>query len=146
MSKSPCWGKTWRCQKKHDLLSPPFSRQDKGIGQSLRLQWRTLAKDIMAVRLHGSVIDATCAPLSPSSFVTFLDFAGLSSNLAYTSRRIFRLHRYWLSWFRLSNASLLKPGVEDGKIDNQQAFLDMLAWSEGTDNGRQKTIMVMTSL
>ena len=29
----------------------------------------------------------------------------------------------------------------------QKAFLDMLAWSEGTDNGRQKTeIMVMTSL
>ena len=27
------------------------------------------------------------------------------------------------------------------------AFLDMLAWSEGTDNGRQKPeIMVMTSL
>ena len=34
------------------------------------------------------------------------------------------------------------------KINNQRrAFLDMLAWSEGTDNGRQKTeIMVMTSL
>ena len=27
-----------------------------------------------------------------------------------------------------------------GKINNQRkAFLDMLAWSEGTDNGRQKT-------
>ena len=23
--------------------------------------------------------------------------------------------------------------------DSMQAFLDMLAWSEGTDNGRQKT-------
>ena len=34
------------------------------------------------------------------------------------------------------------------EISNQRkAFLDMLAWSEGTDNGRQKTeIMVMTSL
>ena len=33
-----------------------------------------------------------------------------------------------------------KAGVEDGKINNQRkAFLDMLAWSEGTDNGRQKT-------
>ena len=32
------------------------------------------------------------------------------------------------------------------KINNQRkAFLDMLAWSEGTDSGRQKTeIMVMT--
>ena len=35
------------------------------------------------------------------------------------------------------------------EINNQRkAFLDMLAWSEGTDNGRQKTRnhMVMTSL
>ena len=32
------------------------------------------------------------------------------------------------------------------EINNQRAF-DMLAWSEGTDNGRQKPeIMVMTSL
>ena len=33
------------------------------------------------------------------------------------------------------------------KINNQRkAFLDMLAWSEGIDNGRQKPeIMVMTS-
>ena len=34
------------------------------------------------------------------------------------------------------------------EINNQRkAFLDMLAWFEGTDNGRQKPeIMVMTSL
>ena len=35
------------------------------------------------------------------------------------------------------------------EINNQRkAFLDMLAWSEGTDNGRQENqkIMVMTSL
>ena len=35
------------------------------------------------------------------------------------------------------------------EINNQRkAFLDMLAWSEGIDNGRRKTkeIMVMTSL
>ena len=35
------------------------------------------------------------------------------------------------------------------EINNQRkAFLDMLAWSEGTDNGRQKTRnhVVMTSL
>ena len=32
-----------------------------------------------------------------------------------------------------------KAGVEDGEINNQRkAFLKMLAWSEGTDNGRGK--------
>ena len=33
------------------------------------------------------------------------------------------------------------------EINNQRAFLDMLAWSEGTDNGTSEPeIMVMTSL
>ena len=32
-----------------------------------------------------------------------------------------------------------KAGVEGGDINQAWAFLDMLAWSEGTDNGRQKT-------
>ena len=41
---------------------------------------------------------------------------------------------------RLSNASLLKSRSRVVEINNQRkAFLDMLAWSEGTDNGRQKT-------
>ena len=34
-------------------LMTPFSRQrNKASGQSLRLQWRTFAADIMAVRLQ----------------------------------------------------------------------------------------------
>ena len=33
------------------------------------------------------------------------------------------------------------------EINNQRKYTDMLAWSEGTDNGRQKPeIMAMTSL
>ena len=49
--------------EKHDLFAPPFSRQrNKASGQSLRLQWRTFAADIMAVRFTKTVIDATmCA-------------------------------------------------------------------------------------
>ena len=37
--------------EKHDLL-PPFPRHWQISGQSLRLQWRTFAADIMAVRLQ----------------------------------------------------------------------------------------------
>ena len=29
--------------------------------------------------------------------------------------------------------------MQDDEINQRKAFLDMLAWSEGTDNGRQKT-------
>ena len=39
--------------EKHDLLTSRHSRgKDKASGQSLRLQWRTFAADIMAVRLQ----------------------------------------------------------------------------------------------
>ena len=37
--------------EKHDLLAA-IRGKDRNIGQSLRLQWRTFAADIMAVRLQ----------------------------------------------------------------------------------------------
>ena len=48
--------------EKHDLHWPPFSRQkEQGIRQSLRLQWRTFAADIMAVRLQQYPNATMCA-------------------------------------------------------------------------------------
>ena len=44
--------------EKHDLLAAILAAKEQGIGQSLRLQWRTFAADIMAVRLQKK-IDAT---------------------------------------------------------------------------------------
>ena len=39
--------------EKHDLLiAAILKRRNKASGQSLRLQWRTFAADIMAVRLQ----------------------------------------------------------------------------------------------
>ena len=38
--------------EKHDLLAAILAAKEQGIGQSLRLQWRTFAADIMAVRLQ----------------------------------------------------------------------------------------------
>ena len=46
--------------EKHDLLAAILAAKEQGI-KGLRLQWRTFAADIMAVRLQ-TVIDATmCA-------------------------------------------------------------------------------------
>ena len=63
---------------------PPFSRQrNKASGQSLRLQWRTFAADIMAVRLQNSNRRndvrhyRLVQPVDPSRL------RRLSSNLAY---------------------------------------------------------------
>ena len=40
--------------EKHDLLAAILAQRNKASGQSLRLQWRTFAADIMAVRLQNS--------------------------------------------------------------------------------------------
>ena len=40
--------------EKHDLLAAILAAKEQGIGQSLRLQWRTFAADIMAVRLQNN--------------------------------------------------------------------------------------------
>ena len=45
--------------RKHDLLAAILAAKEQGIGAILRLQWRTFAADIMAVRAHKAVIDAT---------------------------------------------------------------------------------------
>ena len=86
-----------------------------------------------------TVIDANM-PLLPGFIRDLLDFAGLSSNLAYITS-VIPATSVLTRLVRLSNASLLKkPGIKSVEINNQRkAFLDMLAWSEGTDNGRQKT-------
>ena len=38
--------------EKHDLLAAILAAKEQGIGAILRLQWRTFAADIMAVRLQ----------------------------------------------------------------------------------------------
>ena len=43
--------------EKHDLLAAILAAKEQGTGQSLRLQWRTFAGDIMAKA--KTVIDAT---------------------------------------------------------------------------------------
>ena len=109
---------------------PPFSRQrNKASGQSLRLQWRTfLAADIMAVRLQNSnrrndVRHYRLVHSWP------LDFAGLSSNLAYITS-------VFIGYIGTDSIGLLikrfaaKKAEKMVEINNQRkAALDMLAWS-----------------
>ena len=77
-----------------------------------------------------------------------LDLIGLSSNLAYITSVFIGYIGTDSIGSLIKRFTAKKAGVKMVEINNQRkAFLDMLAWSEGTDNGRQKTeIMVMTSL
>ena len=95
---------------------PPFSWQrNKASGQSLRLQWRTFAADIMAVRLQKTVIDATMCAIIAQFIRDLLDFAGLSSNLAYiTSVFIGYIGTDSIGSLNKRFAAK-KAGVEDGR-------------------------------
>ena len=99
--------------EKHDLLAI-LAAKEQASGQSLRLQWRTFAADIMAVRLQKTVIDATMCAIIAQFIRDLLDFAGLSSNLAYITS-VFIGYTVLTRLVRLSNASLLKSRVEDGR-------------------------------
>ena len=85
-----------------------------------------------------TVIDATMCAIIAQFIRDLLDFAGLSSNLAYITS-------VFIGYIGTDSiGSLIKrfaaKKAEKTEINNQRkAFLDMLAWSEGTDNGRQKT-------
>ena len=61
-----------------------------------------------------TVIDATMCAIIAQSICDLLDFAGLSSNLAYITS-VFIGYIGTDRIVRLSNASLLKAGVEDGR-------------------------------
>ena len=70
--------------EKHDLLAAILAAKEQGIGAILAFAMAYLRGRYNGGAFTKTVIDtACCAPLSPSSFVTFSNFAGLSSNLAY---------------------------------------------------------------
>ena len=135
--------------EKHDLLAAILAAKEQGIGATLRLQWRTFAADIMAVRLQKQQSTQRCAPLSPSSFVTFWTSSRTTGTLAYITS-------VFIGYIGTDSIGLLikrfaakKAGVEDAvEINNQRVFLDMLA--RGLRNWitdvRKPEIMVMTSL
>ena len=68
--------------EKHDLLAAILAAKEQGIGAILAFAQGNSLLQIMGGALCTGESTQRCAPLSPSSFVTF-DFAGLSSNLAY---------------------------------------------------------------
>ena len=118
---------------------PPFSRQRQGIGAIL-----AFAMAYLRGRYNGGAFKNSNRRNDVRHYRLFirdlLDFAGLSSNLAYITSVFIGYIGTDSIGSLIKRFAAKKAGVEDGEINNQhKAFLDMLAWSEGTDNGRQKT-------
>ena len=83
--------------EKHDLLAAILAAKEQGIGAILAFAMAYLRGRYnnggAFTKTANRRNDVRHYPL-PSSFVTFLDFAGLSSNLAYITSVFYRLHRY----------------------------------------------------
>ena len=101
--------------EKHDLLSHSHDERNKASGQSLRLQWRTFAADIMAVRFTKAVIDATMCAIIAQFIRDLLDFAGLSSNLAYITSVFVGYIGTDSIGSLIKRFAAKKAGVEDGR-------------------------------
>ena len=128
-------------EKKHDYLAAILAAKNKASGNPC------VAMALLRGRYNGgaftktTVIDTTMCAIIAQFIRDLLDFAGLSSNLAYITSVFIGYISTDSIGSLITTLRYKKAGVEDGEINNQlyQAFLDMLAWSEGTDNGRQKT-------
>ena len=59
--------------EKHDLLAAILAAKEQGIGAILAFAMAYLRGRYNGGAFTKTVIDATCAPLSPSSFIDLLD-------------------------------------------------------------------------
>ena len=100
--------------EKHDLLAAILAAKEQGIGAILAFVMAYLRGRYNGGAFTKTVIDATMCAIISLFIQTFLDFAGLSSNLAYITS-VFIASIGTTGLVRLSNASLLKAGVEDGR-------------------------------
>ncbi len=126
--------------EKHDLLAAILAAKEQGIGAILAFAMAYLRGRYNGGAFTKTVIDATMCAIIAWFIRDLLDFAGLSSNLAYITSVFIGYIGTDSIGSLIKRFAAKKAGVEDGEINNQRkAFLDMLAWSEGTDNGRQKT-------
>ena len=100
--------------EKHDLLAAILAAKTKASGQSLRLQWRTFAAEYNGGAFTKTVIDATmCAIIA--GFIRILDFAGLSSNLAYITSVFIGYIGTDSIGSLIKRFAAKKAGVEDGR-------------------------------
>ena len=93
--------------RKHDSLAAILAAKEQGIGAILRLQWRTFAADIMAVRLQKNSNRRNDVRHYRQFIRDLLDF-GLSSNLAYITSVLTKATSVLTRLVRRINASLLK--------------------------------------
>ena len=93
--------------EKHDLLAAILAAKEQGIGAILAFAMAYLRGRYNGGAFTKAVIDATMCAIIAFLIRDLLDFAGLSSNLAYMAS-VLSATSVLTRLVRLSNASLLK--------------------------------------
>ena len=126
--------------EKHDLLAAILAAKEQGIGAILAFAMAYLRGRYNGGAFTKTVIDATmCAIIA--QFIRDLDFAGLSSNLAYITSVFIGYIGTDSIGSSLSNASLLKSRSRRWQKSLINVRRSSICWRgrRELDNGRQKT-------
>ena len=94
--------------EKHDLLAAILAAKEQGIGAILAFAMAYLRGRYNGGAFTKTVIDATMCAIIAWVIRDLLDFAGLSSNLAFVTGVFIDYASVLTRLVRLSNASLLK--------------------------------------
>ena len=101
--------------EKHDLLAAILAAKGTGIGAILAFAMAYLRGEYNGGAFTKTVIGNGIAPLSASSFIDLLDFAGLSSNLAYITSVFIGYIGTDSIGSLIKRFAAKKAGVEDGR-------------------------------
>ena len=100
--------------EKHDLLAAILAAKEQGIGAILAFAMAYLRGRYNGGAFTKTVTTQRCAPLSPS-LLHLLDFAGLSSNLAYITSVFIGYIGTDSIGSLIKRFAAKKAGVEDGR-------------------------------
>ena len=118
--------------EKHDLLAAILAAKEQGIGAILRLYGVIFRGRYNGGAFTKTVIDATMCAIIAQFIRDLLDFAGLSSNLAYITSVFIGYIGTDSIGSLIKRFAAKKAEQKMVEIINQRkAFPDMLAWSEG---------------
>ena len=101
--------------EKHDLLAAILAAKEQGIRAILAFAMAYLRGRYNGGAFTKQQSTQRCAPLSPSSFRDLLDFAGLSSNLAYITSVFIGYIGTDSIGSLIRRFAAKKAGVEDGR-------------------------------
>jgi lambda family phage holin len=125
---------------KQDFIAALLAAKEQGIGAILAFIMAYLRGRYNGGAMAKTLIDAVMCAMIAWFIRDLLDFIGLSSNLAYIASVFIGYIGTDSIGNLIKKFAARKAGLMMLELNKQRrAFLDMLAWSEGTDKPGQNT-------